>query len=867
MLTNSKKRIFSMFDFFATGDARLANACQTQSFLFTTSLATRFVQTLFSLGLLLLLFGATSLRGPALVISDDRFTPCQPAEKFIELRVTSKTIAAAGTMPERRVWIIQEFPSDAQVQVATDRVFKEQILRVLTQIRTENEVVSVGKAGNPEPGDPAHLETLLLADIDSMRPGIELRMPLELTSPPRPSDQDQVFTVRICLVYVIPPPPNGAQFEIRTLAGDSAPLGNFPALTLANASARFRDRPEGAIPVRISYAQQDLDDARRNPAVTTEAAALEHVQKELLKVAVAGFDLAVAEGLLAADGQSVPDSGTAQTTAANLQEKLTGLYNLNAIEPTMRWGMVSSRVGVVDATPGSPWNIVVSGLQLAQKVVIRVSKSAVELDITDPGTAQKLDKKREAVRSRLTAQHLENFQAQPGNLITAKDIEADKDRLRKDTESVKKVEDIASSPPAVEGGAPPQDLIYTVSRHLKGEQVLTAKLGASYSPEEDFSGNAGIETLNVLGISETAKLDYSGGGQVQKIRFNFDVPFESSGTAGWHFKTFTINVQYFGDKDERFGNLTAEEIEARETGSEARLSLGYDSFSVLDHSAAECLIPERKRTRYYLNLTPSLVFRDVNIKDDDLLLTITKLDKNLLPQARTQSTTLTLDGNAGLSHDFGEPTAGGLGMFNAYLKGRLQRGVQLFGGDYQFNKLSATFTTELFFGYLSPKDFFLRYNHVMGTSTRGTPVFELFRLGGPQSVRGLQEGEIIGRKLIADQVELGLNTLVLWHLLTGKSVTAALHRNKCDENAEPSALPFDLANTYIKGFYDRGHIDDQDSFVTPGATNRVAQGYGIALEIRELGSKSIHLSFGYARSPESALHKSGTLYTGVSYSF
>jgi hypothetical protein len=856
-----------MFNFLGTDDARLANAGQTQRFLFTTSLATRLVQSLFSLGLLLLLFGATPLRAPALVISDDRFTPCQPSEKFIEFRVTSKTIAAAGTMPERRVWIIQEFPSDGQVQVATDTVLKEQILRVLQQIRTDNEEVSVGKAGNPETGDPAYLETLLLPDLDSMRPRIELLMPTELMSPPQPSDQGQVFTVRICLIYDPPPPPKGAQFKIMTLASESAPLGNIPTLTLADASERFRNRPEGKIPVLISYSQQDLNDARRNPAVTTEAAALEHVQKELLKVAVAGFDLAVAEGLLAADGTSLKDSGTGKVEAKNIQEKLTGLYNLNGIEPTMRWGMVTSRVGVVDATPGSPWNIVVSGLQLAQKVVIRVSKSAVELDITDPSTAQKLDKKREAVRSRLTAQHLDNFQAQPGNLITAKDIESDKDRLRKDTESVKKVEDIASSPPAVEGGVPPQDLIYTVSRYMKGEQILTAKLGGSYSPEEAFSGNAGIETLNLLGISETAKLDYSGGGQVQKFRFNFDVPFEASGTAGWHFKTATINVQYFGDKDERFGNLTAEEIEARETGSEARLSLGYDSFSVLDHSAAECLTAERKRTRYYLNLTPSLVFRDVNIKDGDLLLTITKLDPNLLPKARTQSTTLTLDGDAGISHDFGELKTGGLGMFNVYLKGRLQRGEQWFGADYRFNKLSATFTTELFFGYMSPKDFFLRYNHVMGTSTHGTPVFELFRLGGPQSVRGLQEGEIIGRKLTADQVELGLNTMVLWHLLTGKSVTAALHRNNCDEDAAPSALPFDIANTYIKGFYDRGHIDDQDSFVTPGPTNRVAQGYGIALEIRELGSKNIHLSFGYARSPDSALHKSGTLYTGVSYSF
>jgi len=151
----------------------------------------------------------------------------------------------------------------------------------------------------------------------------------------------------------------------------------------------------------------------------------------------------------------------------------------------------------------------------------------------------------------------------------------------------------------------------------------------------------------------------------------------------------------------------------------------------------------------------------------------------------------------------------------------------------------------------------------MSTSTPGTPLFELGRLGGPLTVRGLEEGEFIGRKLSADQFELGINALVLWHVVTRKPVEEMLLRDCLDEST--SGLPFDVSNAYLKVFYDLGRVHDQDSFVNPIA--RTARGYGIALELRQMAGKNVNLSIGYAYSPDSALHKSGTVYTGVSYTF
>src|SRR6185437_10753695 len=327
-------------------------------------------------------------------------------------------------------------------------------------------------------------------------------------------------------------------------------------------------------------------------------------------------------------------------------------------------------------------------------------------------------------------------------------------------------------------------------------------------------------------------------------------------------------VQYFVDKDRRLANLTEQEIEDRETGSEARFSFGYDSFSILDHATADCLADaKRKRTRYSLLMTPVFGYRDVDIKEDNALLRITQIDKSLLPQARTQTTTLSLDGNLGFSHDFRKLDRAGVGMMNISLNGRLQRGVQLFGADYKYNKTYATISSEVFFGSISPRDFFLRHNHIMGRGTRGTPIFELFSLGGPQAVRGLEDGEIIGRRMSVDQFEGGINALVLWHLISRKPVAKTLLQDDCPDSPEEtqSQLPFDINKTYLKVFYDYGRVRDQDSFVIPGGANRKARGYGIAVELRQLGGKNVNLSFGYAHSPESVLHKSGTLYTGVSY--
>lgn len=785
--------------------------------------------------------------------SDDRFTSCQPAEKFIEVKIK---VATLPSTPQRLVWVLAEIPGNAQiVLVPEDAILRNRILEIFETIRESGVELGVGRGG--EASDQLEIQ---LADLDSLRPGLQIILPVGIVNQPQPTDFGQTHIARVCLKYDSPAPPSAVEIEIRTAAGESSPIFSS---TLSQASPRFSGRPEGSIPVKLSFSQTDLADARRDPLIANDDAALERVRNELLGVAASSFDTAVRNGLLSGEGKPLVDRNSGQEVAANVEKAIAGLYDLNGLDPKVRWGVVVPRVGVRDNSPNAPWIISVSGLQLAQLVDIEVLKSPVEMEFDGTDSEKKFDLKREKVRDALRAQYRSGFSSRPGHIITTADIAKDQELLGADKDLVKSVGDLTSG---VEGQTSfPQTLFYSVSRFLKAEKILSLKLGAGYSPEEQVTGTVALEETNFLGFAETTKLAYAGGPQTQRIRFSFDRPFVNNDTRGFKIKSLGVNVQYFKDDDTRFGHLTPDEIAMNEVGSTAQISLAYDSFSLLDHANVDCLDDsERRRTRFHFTATPVFAYRDVSIKEDNLLLAITQIDPSLLPSSRTQTTTLSLDFTGGISRDFRQSNKAGAGILNLTASGKLQRAFRVFGADYDYNKVNVTLSAEFFFGFSSWRDTLLRYNRVMGTSTHGTPIFELQRLGGPATVRGLEEGEVIGRKLSADQAEFGVNALLIWQVISRGSVAETLRKTDCTGGEQG---PFDFRNAYLKFFYDRGRVHDADSFLAPNTFSRTAEGYGAAIELRRLGGQNVNLSLGYAYSPQSSLHKHGTIYTGISYSF
>jgi hypothetical protein len=74
----------------------------------------------------------------------------------------------------------------------------------------------------------------------------------------------------------------------------------------------------------------------------------------------------------------------------------------------------------------------------------------------------------------------------------------------------------------------------------------------------------------------------------------------------------------------------------------------------------------------------------------------------------------------------------------------------------------------------------------------------------------------------------------------------------------------------VKVYYDRGRIFDTNSLGKILNPAHGVKGYGIAAELRGIAfimNKRANLTIGYARSPESLLHRRGVIVTGLSLDF
>ena len=124
----------------------------------------------------------------------------------------------------------------------------------------------------------------------------------------------------------------------------------------------------------------------------------------------------------------------------------------------------------------------------------------------------------------------------------------------------------------------------------------------------------------------------------------------------------------------------------------------------------------------------------------------------------------------------------------------------------------------------------------------------------------LEQGEFVGRRLAYQQCEAGISA---------RQIVAWLSKKPSPGAAGPKPSPIDLSKFYFKGFYDRGRVSNSASLAELLAFTHAAKGYGFAMEMQSLaaGGKSINLTIGYGRSPDSVLHHSGLAITSVSVNF
>ena len=138
-------------------------------------------------------------------------------------------------------------------------------------------------------------------------------------------------------------------------------------------------------------------------------------------------------------------------------------------------------------------------------------------------------------------------------------------------------------------------------------------------------------------------------------------------------------------------------------------------------------------------------------------------------------------------------------------------------------------------------------------------------------MRGLEEGEFVGNSYAYDRTEFGVALLPLIRTIRFMLPFGRPSGPRGSEDAGPKQFGgIDLANTYVKTFYDRGRLFDTKSL--GGILNPAhgVKGYGIAAELRGLAfiqNKRANLTIGYAKSPDSLLHRRGIIVTGLSLDF
>ena len=371
---------------------------------------------------------------------------------------------------------------------------------------------------------------------------------------------------------------------------------------------------------------------------------------------------------------------------------------------------------------------------------------------------------------------------------------------------------------------------------VESEISARADLQATLDPERFFTGSATLHEHNLLyvllrrNVQEDIDLLASGGPQVQELALDLSVSRERGTT---HVVTygFTARTFFSRDTNQRLGNLltvqrpdaSAFELVDREWGEVPKLFLQY-----------EWQGGWRNRLRWDAGLD----WRQVLIRPqlDALPATVdgglTAWDNSLEYR---------------LSHDFTPPgnnAGGGVGDLTLVATGLVRQATRQLSGDFDFSRLRVSSTLGALLGWRTRRDLLLRHDATAGDADTATPLFQLHRLGGPTNVRGIEEGEYVGQRLRAQQFTVGIGLPVFWPAL-----------------AQPGGGPAELANAYVTTFYDRGGV-------TRDGIDADAYGYGVGVEFRNLpaGRHRAHISIGWARSPQSLLHRRGVMTMGVRFS-
>jgi hypothetical protein len=433
-----------------------------------------------------------------------------------------------------------------------------------------------------------------------------------------------------------------------------------------------------------------------------------------------------------------------------------------------------------------------------------------------------LSRRRQVLAKELWAKVGDKLTARVGGLATATRIDADLVQIRQESQ-VEKVT------PQLDRGL----LTYLVD-YKPDVRSVRLVLRAGYSTLNNATLGVGLQTTNLLGFGGRLALNLEGGPDLQRVALNGFQPWDKPDTT--LSGQFTAGGEFDRRPNQRLGQLAPGRVEERRNELHLQHSLIHGS---LDRMGAASRFQHRQQ------LDTELSWGETDLRSSADLI-----------DGRT--TIASVEGRSSLQYEAPANHGAGVDLLTFGVKIRAEKAFAGMGGDFDFNRLSVHFQSEYAFRVWGPEDLLLRYGIGGGATSDRTPAMEQFRLGSSFQLRGMRDGEFIGRTVSYDRAELGANVEFLAKLLRIKD------RSEAPTSAH-SNLPFALNQILLKLFVDRARVLTESSMEKMLTFDLDQLGYGIAVEIRNLGNGSLSLGYGY--SPDSTLERSGMFIVSFSQRF
>ena len=572
---------------------------------------------------------------------------------------------------------------------------------------------------------------------------------------------------------------------------------------------------------------------------------------QLQRVAVNAFEIARSVAL--------PGAPLPQGAALKIEQSILKAYTI----ADSNWPIPKTDFGI--APQGSGYLLMVENLRLVGSAAIILTRGTEAVQQSQK-TEDALASRRLAVSCDLAKQYQKELASIVNVIPTSDQAWAVAQAIDRSVQLTKPVipqpasADFKPCPGApVPSAAAANRMEFTAARRaVVGTLDGTVNAGISASPHEILSGTGQLSENHVLlqdseTWADTGSLNVNGGVEVQNANASFGIG-RSVGVRQTLDFGFDVDGLYLRDQNQRYGYLAGPKFVDEEYGANPNI---YATWT-------------RPGTLYALSAVVKASlgeqFRHVSVEPPSTYPPF--LTHCCLNHGWVNGFDPTL--SAVIGYDFAHsrpPTAtgGGLGQILVSITANYLAARASSWGDFNFDRYSLKAEAEVFFGVTGTSDFFARYGRGVSAASAGTPFFELPQVGGADNIRGIEQGEYVGRGLGFDRSEFAVNAVSAWKWVRRKPAAASA---KADP-ANTSLGGLGITGIFIGGIYDRARIGANSG---PSNLFDLTHGFhsaGVEAEVRGLpaGQHRVNINFAYSISPNSVLHRDGVFITSVSLDF